>query len=63
MKQVKKSIMIDKKVNINIEKTTKYINSSEEAVEAVNEMEKIIKSNKYNILWLAYQQGRVFERF
>ena len=55
--------MINKKVNIDIEKKAKYINSSEEAVEAVNEMEKIIKSSKYNILWLAYQQGQVFERF
>ena len=29
----------------------------------VNEMEKIIRSNKCCILWLAYQQGRIFETF
>ena len=26
-------------------------------------MEKIIKSNKCNILWLASQQGQIFEKF
>ena len=55
--------MINEKINIDIEKTAKYIKNSEEAVDAVNEMEKIIKSNKYKILWLAQQQGQVFERF
>ena len=31
-------------------------------MEVVNEMEKIIKSNKYCILWLTYQQGKIFEK-
>ena len=44
-------------------KTSKNVKSSEKAVEAVNNIEKIIKSNKYNILWLAYQQGQIFEKF
>ena len=52
--------MIDGMVNEDIKKTGKNVKSSEEAV---NEMEKIIKSNKSNILWLAYQQGQIFERF
>ena len=26
-------------------------------------MKEIIKSNKYNILWLANQQGQIFEKF
>ena len=52
--------MIDGMVNEDIKKTGKNVKSSEEAV---NEMEKIIKSNKCNILWLAYQQGQIFERF
>ena len=26
-------------------------------------MEKVIKSNEYNILWLAYQQHQIFEKF
>ena len=31
--------------------------------EVVTEMKKIIKSNKCTILWLAYQQGKIFEKF
>ena len=26
-------------------------------------MDKIIKSNKCNILWLAYQHGKIFKKF
>ena len=36
-------------------KTSNSTKSSDEAVEAVNNMEKIIISKKSNILWLAYQ--------
>ena len=54
--------MIDETVNEGIVKTAKNVESSEEAVEAVNEMEKIIKSNKCNILWLAYLQGQILEK-
>ena len=49
-------------VNNDIEKTAS-VKSLEEAVEAVKNMEKVIKSNKYNILWLAYQQNQIFEKF
>ena len=61
--KVKELIMIDEIVNEDIEKTAKSVKSPEEAVEAVNNMEKIIKSNECNILWLAYQQGQIFETF
>ena len=44
-------------------KQQKSVKSSEEAVETVNDMEKCIKSKKCNILWLAYQQGQIFEKF
>ena len=50
-------------VNKDNEKTAKCIKSTEKAVEAVNNKEKIIKSNKCNILWLIYQQGQIFEKF
>ena len=63
MKQVKESIIIDKLVNEVIDKTAKNVKSSEEAVEVINEIKEIIKINKCNILWLAYQQGQIFERF
>ena len=55
--------MIEEIVNEDIERTAKSVKSSEEAVEAVNNMEKIIKSEKCNTLWLAYQQGQIFEKF
>ena len=29
----------------------------------IREFEKIIKSKKRNVVWLAYQQGKVFEKF
>ena len=46
-----------------IEKTAESVKSLEEAVEVVNNMEKIIKSNKCNILaYLAYQQDQIFEK-
>ena len=55
-------------INEDIEKVLKVlkvksIKSPEKAVEAVNNMEKFIKCKKCNILWLAYQQGQIFEKF
>ena len=47
-------------VNEDIEKTAKSVKSPEEAV--IN-MEKLIKSNKCNILWIPYQQRQIFEKF
>ena len=32
-------------------------------VKAVNNMEKIIKNKKCNVLWIAYQQDQIFEKF
>ena len=63
LKKVKVLILIGEIVNKDIEKTAKSVKNSEEAVEAVNNMEKIIKSSKCNILWLAYQQDQIFEKF
>ena len=60
---MKESIMIDEIFNQYIENTAKNVKSSEEAVEVINEIKKIIKNNKCSILWLAYQQGQIFERF
>ena len=47
-------------VNEDIEKTAKSVKSPEEAV--IN-MEKLIKSNKCNTLWIPYQQRQIFEKF
>ena len=43
-KKVKESIMIEEIVNEDIEKTAKSVKSLEEAAEAANNMEKIVKS-------------------
>ena len=45
--------MTEEIVNEYIEKTSNSIKSEDEAVEAVNNIEKIIRSKKSNILWLA----------
>ena len=45
--------MSDEIVNKNIENLAEKVQSSEEAVEVVKEMEKIIRSYKFYILWLA----------
>ena len=55
--------MIDEIFNQDIQNTVKNVKSSEETVEVINEIEKIIKSKKCSILWLFYQQGQIFERF
>lgn len=41
--------MINKRINEDIKKTARNVKSSEKAIEAANNMKKIIKSNKYNI--------------
>ena len=52
---------MDEIAHQDIENKAKIVKSSEEAVKVVNEMEEIIRSNKC-ILWLAYQQGKIFEK-
>ena len=63
MKQLKESIMNDENVNKDIEESARKDKNSEVAAEVVKETEKIIKSYKCNILWLAYQQGKIFKKF
>ena len=55
--------MIDEIFNQDIQNTAENVKSSDETVEVINEIEKIIKSKKCSILWLFYQQGQIFERF
>ena len=54
--------MIEEIANEDIEKTAKSTKSQEKPIEAVKNMETIIKSNKGNMLRLA-QQGQIFEKF
>ena len=55
--------MMEEIVRKDFEKTLNSIKSPDEAADAVNNIEKIIRSKKSNILWLAYQQGQIFEKF
>ena len=52
--------MIEQIVNQNFEEISHSIKSPNEAVDTVNNMEKIIRSKKSNILWLGYQQSDIF---
>ena len=63
MKQVKESILTDKIANQDIKNNAKNVKSSEETVEVVNEIKKIVRTNKCCISWLAYQQEKIFEKF
>ena len=60
MKQLRESIMSDVNVNTDIKESARKVKNSKEVVAAVQKMDKIIKSN---ILWLVYQQGKIFEEF
>ena len=59
----RQSIINDEIVNQNVENADNNVKSSEEAMEVVKEIEKITRSNKYSILWLANQQVQILERF
>ena len=55
--------MSDKNVNTDTEESVRKVKNSDEAAAVVQEMEKIINSNKCIFLWLAYQQIKRFEKF
>ena len=46
----------------NFKKTSNSIKSPDEAVDVVSNKKKIIGNKKSSILWLAYQQGQIFEK-
>ena len=46
-----------------MKKNIKQYKSPDEAVDVVNNVEKIIRSKKSNMSWLAYQQRQIFEKF
>ena len=53
--------MTNEITNQDIANTAKNVRSLEETMDVVKEIEKIIISNKYSILWLAYQQVQIFQ--
>ena len=56
--------MMEEIVNEDFEKISNSIKIPDEAIiYVISSIEKIIRSKKSNILWLAYQQGQIFEKF
>ena len=55
--------MTEEIVNGDFGKTSNSIKSPDEAVEAVINTEKIMRSKKSNLLWVAYQQDQILEKF
>ena len=45
-----------------LDKVNKCI-SSEDAINVIQDFEQIIQSKKNDIVWLAYYQGQIFQKF
>ena len=53
-----------KNENTDIEEMTNNCTESEEdAAKVIHEFEEIIKNKKSDIVWLAYHQGKIFQKF
>ena len=57
--QLEESIMRDDNMNIDMQKSARKAKSSEEAAAVIQEMGKIIRSKRSNMLWLTNQQGKM----
>ena len=64
-KELEDSIANGKKnENTDIEQTAKNCTETEEnAAKVIHEFEEIIKNKKTDIVWLAYHQGKIFQKF
>ena len=45
------------------EKAKNYATNEEDAAKVIQEFEEIIKDKKSDIVWLAYCQGKIFQKF
>ena len=52
-----------KNENANMQERVNECITNEDAVKAVQEFEQIIQNKKSNIVWLAYYQGQIFQKF
>ena len=59
--QLEESIMRDDNMNIDMQKSARKVKSSEEAAAVIQEMGKIIRSKRSNMLWLTNQQGKMIK--
>ena len=63
-KELEDSIVNGKKnENANMQERVNKCNKNEDAVKVVQEFEQIIQNKKSNIVWLAYYQGQIFQKF
>ena len=64
-KELEDSIVNGKKnENTDIERVAKNCTESEQdATNIIHEFEEIIKNKKSDIVWLAYYQGKIFQKF
>lgn len=53
----------EKDENKYIEGKADKVENCEKAVVVIGKFEEIILTNKNNIMWVAYQQGKIFQRF
>ena len=54
---------MEKAVNEDFEKTSNSIKNPDDVVNVIVKTEKNIRSKESSILWLAYQQAQIFEKF
>ena len=57
--QLEESIMCDDNMNMDMQKSARKVKSSEEAAAVIQEMGKIIRNKRSNMLWLTYQPGKM----
>ena len=63
-KELEDSIVNGKKnENANMQERVNECITNEDAVKAVQEFEQIIQNKKSDIVWLAYYQGQIFQKF
>ena len=52
-----------KNENVDMQDKVNGCKTNEDAVKAIQEFEQIIQNKKSNIVWLAYYQGQIFQKF
>ena len=63
-KELKGSITNEKwNENTHMQEKVKCTTNEKDAVKVVQEFQEIIKNKKRDILWLAYHQGQIFQKF
>ena len=49
--------------NVNMQGKVNECETNEDAIKAIQEFEQIIQNKKSDIVWLAYYQGQIFQKF